>query len=505
MKIDYTKLTLIMNERSEEFTITLLSNASQDVCPNNTVYKFTNILAKELYFPKHEKWRVCLTSISMSNASNHVNEETRTRKKQYLKELKLLNEKLLFQPDFLPKFAKEAAKENYIKLGKNVMKREIESLYKSNPIFVECEEIKPRFNGRKVLSTFFVKQYKKGISDFITYEPVTEEYVNLTSSILKALNISIKTLSGEVLEQSVAQPSIVVLKFKKMVDARNLYTINITNDNQTDPADFTVNFPETLVKDGQQNPWEVAVSRISFSPLFKAFPEGNFRIGIYCDTDDYVTKFNVNTWDSYLKSKPNGIINFKYDDIYYEETFISEINSHIQKAADKINLKGAVTLDKDSRKVSTQIKSVKEETYKTCLILLPEELLYVLGYDGGGVFYKNGYAIVPTKIGKRLTGKREWNVDFLLPQNLLLYSDVVKPSLLGNVFGQYLTHIPIVYDNDKIDVPYLVHEPKNLNFHHLQTGDLNNIKFQLLQVDGKKPRFLVNDIKIFITILLRKR
>ena len=48
-------------------------------------------------------------------------------------------------------------------------------------------------------------------------------------------------------------------------------TIHISNEMQN-PANFLVNFPDSLVPDGAQNPWEIAVSRVSLIPIFKQFP-----------------------------------------------------------------------------------------------------------------------------------------------------------------------------------------------------------------------------------------
>lgn len=64
-----------MGPSENEFTITLLSNASFDLHPKNNVYSFTNVLAQKLIFPEEENWRVCLHSISMATTSEDPNFE----------------------------------------------------------------------------------------------------------------------------------------------------------------------------------------------------------------------------------------------------------------------------------------------------------------------------------------------------------------------------------------------------------------------------------------------
>ena len=85
---------------------------------------------------------------------------------------------------------------------------------------------------------------------------------------------------------SVAQPTIVVLKFQ-IVSSNNqtVYTVNITNEKGQDPTNFLVNFPSALVKDGAQIPWKIAVSRVSLNPLFKTFSEGDFSLGLIHNVD----------------------------------------------------------------------------------------------------------------------------------------------------------------------------------------------------------------------------
>ena len=148
----------------------------------------------------------------------------------------------------------------------------------------------------------------------------------------------------------------------------------------------------------------------------------------------------------------------------------------------------------------------EDEKKKPYLIILPEELIYVLGFDNPGIIFNNGYGAIPSNYGKQLTAKRKVNLNFLVPQNLLLYADCVQPSLVGNAYGKYLTNIPIPMKktNSIFDLSYVIYEPKNLEFHPLHQSDVNHVLIQLLRTDGNQPEFMSNQVKIFISFLLRK-
>ena len=41
----------------DEFSVTLLSNASTDIYSRNNVYEFSNVLENELHLPASENWK----------------------------------------------------------------------------------------------------------------------------------------------------------------------------------------------------------------------------------------------------------------------------------------------------------------------------------------------------------------------------------------------------------------------------------------------------------------
>ena len=58
--------------------------------------------------------------------------------------------------------------------------------------------------------------------------------------------------------------------------------------------------------------------------------------------------------------------------------------------------------------------------------------------------------------------------------------------------------------DSNFDLSYVIYEPKNLEFHPLHQSDVNHVLIQLLSTDGNPPEFMLNHVKIFISLLLRK-
>ena len=118
------------------------------------------------------------------------------------------------------------------------------------------------------------------------------------------------------------------------------HTIHVSNEMQN-PANFLVNFPDSLVPDGAQNPWEIAVSRVSLIPIFKQFPGGEFSIQIVRKAEDFASKFNINTWIDYLADKQIGNMNFTYQQDNTEEDFVPYISTVLAGAGKKSSSKSS--------------------------------------------------------------------------------------------------------------------------------------------------------------------
>ena len=446
-----------------EFTVTLLSNSSFDIHPENTIFNFTNELASPLHLPSNEDWQVCLSSISITNVvleSERIKKYRDIRLKKLLNQVRLLRGYVLVDDNEtnLKKYARAS------KLYNDFLRSETDVFNNKNPVFVECGEISPKFGESKILTCFIAPPYKgDGSDNFIHYHPITEEYFSFSSPILNSISISVKNSSGKLLESNIAQPTIIVLKFKKMALHTTDYHTMYLNNGAQSPTDFNVKLPQSLVKDGHQNPWEIALTRISFTPLLKPFPTGDFFIKIY---KTELKKYNLVTkaWYRFI-TYPHETVKFSYPSGIVKKTLIPFLLSVLQPVFQKINVDFKLEYDSTKKKCYMQAG-------EDLVLLVPETLVCVLGYDAPGIEYHEGYGYIPLKGRKKTYSIRDIDVHFMLPQNLLLYTNCVAPSLIGNVLGTYLTNFPVPKPTEKIELPYISYSPKNLEFHKLQASDL---------------------------------
>ena len=103
-----------------EFTVTLVSNASYDIFPNNTVSIYKCIITN-LRFSQNEKWMVCLNSISVSNiieghaeAHSQIQKEADIYSSQAVRSLRYLSQRSTSESEKIIIY--DALNKNYLKL-----------------------------------------------------------------------------------------------------------------------------------------------------------------------------------------------------------------------------------------------------------------------------------------------------------------------------------------------------------------------------------------------------
>lgn len=496
----------------DSFTVTLLSNSSHAEYPDNKIFSFTNILGQELILPIQEKWRVCIQSITLGTDFIKADYEAqRVKARQHRAELRLRLKNLLslttssIDPDqivnkgevsrglllHLNQLLEAAAKKlKDAKLAKKI---------KANFVQVRSDIIAPKYEDDNVLTQFSVKSFDPSLSPAATYQPITNEYFDLTSNTINRIGIRLTAYDNTDHTTELAQPTVVVLKFKKMIhEDIEYFTLRAENEGKLN--NFLVSFPDTLTKDGTLNPWEMALSKITFPPHFHKFPSKIGNAWLYplkkAFKEWHTKRSDLDMKQLFLEgNKARKPISHPQGSDFTEENVLQSFTELLESLATEN--------DWNKFTISYENKRLKIETTGEVVLVMPLKFTQCLGISEAAYILAGDVTIIPIYPNKPIRGAKAIDVNFLIPRNLLLYSDCVKPSLIGNVYGQFLTNIPIPIAS--IEEPLVTYEPVNLEFHPLQSNDLSNVRFKLLNTDGTEPHFENYNSKIFLTLLVRRK
>ena len=254
-----------MEKEGDSFFVTVLSNASPEIYSNNTTTKFTNILAKPIILSPDENWKVCLHSITVTNASN-MNVKGVQDMRILRKEIDMINETTILPLNLIRTLFSAHDGEYVI------------STFTNHLLFVECDQISSEFENKgKVLSIVSTRVFSPD-EPYTTFEPVTNEYFRLSSHYIPKIDINIKNLEGKNMQTSTAQSTIIVLKFKRMSqDEMDYRVVLVENPEGEEASDFRVSLPKDLLKDGAQNPWEVALTKMTYMPDLVQFTQTEYK------------------------------------------------------------------------------------------------------------------------------------------------------------------------------------------------------------------------------------
>jgi len=549
-------MTALRRPQQGEFTLTLLSNSSLNSHPENTVYNFTNDLGSEIDFPAEERWKVCLHSITIpTSISDYTDRSIDEQIKSFqlcmaniVRERTKKHFNLFEEPDFK---RMKGARNTALQYYDNYYKMLIEHTNKFSPIIVECAQIKSIFEENVVLAVIPM-DWKSELANekkFMVYEPKTLEYFDIASQYLRHIKITIRNSAKEIFETDYNQPVLVRLKFKRMDrDEADFHTVRISS-NGSSPLNFNAALPEGLLTVGEQNPWEVALVSASFIAELGTFDCYSNECAIYCRVyqDDQSSQlFRDNAWsqsriNEEVRAKRSNFTSPKLSQLLIDEMVgrFEEIDDEapytlksiktiipVLRTADSfaeffkeivetlvsppiVRLESDTDINKYVRISVTKNPSDEEKlvisSNHRIFFYLPSILLLATGFNPTHVV--GDYSIL--EVAGVVPATRKIDLKLVLPQNLMLYCDCVEASIVGDVFGQYLTHIPLKQTHEGTGThPYYRYSPSNLEYHNVSTNDLSNINFKLLKTDGKLPKLLYTEEDgnvMYMTLQFRRK
>jgi len=194
----------------------LLSSASLDLYPNNTLVSFTNKLPKPLHFPINEKWALSVQYITIT-----------------------------------AKFRQG---------------------YERNIIKIECDQVKETIDGNGYSRVIGIFAYQCDQNGLCYYEFLGSNYHLLENSYID--NITIRLLDEKNKPIILDNGNSTLLKFHmKKMEYQEDYILHVNSKPTTEfpnnvPRSFTCKLPKELTLYGN---WKVALTSITYPPLKKNF------------------------------------------------------------------------------------------------------------------------------------------------------------------------------------------------------------------------------------------
>ena len=143
-------------------------------------------------------------------------------------------------------------------------------------------------------------------------------------------------------------------------------------------------------------------------------PTGGYTITLVTYVDNFVSQLSTQTWNDYLNDKPQQSIHIKYYEYSKPSSLVAPLSEAFAAIIKKSNITGKLSFNAVKHiTINVLPKNMTEEDKKKpYLIILPEELIYVLGFDNPGIIFNNRYGAVSSNYGKQLTARRKVNLNF---------------------------------------------------------------------------------------------
>jgi hypothetical protein len=330
-------------------------------------------------------------------------------------------------------------------------------------IKVQCDIIEPQIINNAfsqdllILSTDI--QYT---NNYYFHDIERVSYFPLLYNDINQIAIRLVDENDKKLELMKGHATIIKLRFrrnKRMIENFYVRVTSKPNEIYTDntPYKFRIQLPSTKVLNED---WKVSLNSINIPNKFTTFLKAN----------DELRSFVYKTATS-----PSITHVFKSNVSYTPTTIVAEINTFLSSKD-----LGDATIDNLGRLVI----NLKE----TCILAIGLDAVKVLGYQtalvpqGANFMFIKPLPDTPNTI----TFESPINVNYFRPNYFIIYSNIVQPSIIGNIFSPILKIVPIVDSQEA----FKLHDFKVREFYNIPNTEINEIQMEIRTHDGEFVNFL---------------
>ena len=352
-----------------------------------------------------------------------------------------------------------------------------------NIIKVQCEQIKSQifdsFHSKDIL--IFHPEIPND-DTFFFHEVENKQFLPLENTILDNLEFKLVDENDKQINLNEGIATIIKLRLKKMSYYKKSFTVRLTSRaNKLYPnnksSEFTVNLPQNLIFDDS---WKVSVSNINLPNKFATLPAGNYFQFVYKDGN----------------KKKRVLMEIPTLD-FTREQFLSHINSYFDQMSEGkklIHFKEELQQGAYEKTVTIQI------FVESSILHITKDLAVILGYGAEDFTFKNDIYYKPYVINTFKSGKTSEDIIMSVPMNLnyfqpsyaMLYTDIVKPTIIGGEYANILKIFPIFKNSDN----YIIHQFKDPEHYSLQNKEIKTISLVFKNHAGETLNFASKNIVI---------
>ena len=333
-----------------------------------------------------------------------------------------------------------------------------------NLIKVSCDIIEPQVLNSEYSKDLLIVAPEWNLNEtYFYYQMEKTCFMPLLCNDLSEINIKLLDENNEQLQLLRGHATFLKLKFRRNPTMKESFFVRLTSEksqifpnNKT--SKFTVQLPSTKVLNSS---WKVALHSINAPNRFSTFLKE--------DKSQLLTLVYKQ-----LNGTKQEKLTFSPTKAYTPTQIAMEIDIFF-----KTHNLGSAYIDQYDR-----LEFKLNHTDFTFLVGL--SLNEVLGFESGTPVSKSYTALRTINSTDTITFTRPINVNYFKPNYYLIYTNIIKPTILGDKYVPLLELVPITHN----DQTYVIHEFKHPRYHEIEQTSVDLINVEIRSHDGNEVNFL---------------
>jgi len=341
-----------------------------------------------------------------------------------------------------------------------------------NIIKIKCDNIRAQiFNNSHSKDIEVVKPRFKNFEDHYFHEFENPIYVRLLNTALRDLTFELTDEYDNQLNLKEGIPTLLQLSFKRMSSISKSFSVRLTpiiTEEENSVSKFSNVLPNIL--DLNEN-WRVGLKEITFPSNIKTFPNDKNEI-------------LVQEYDANMKEISGKEFTFKIpNDVFNVDLFVKTLNN--------------ITSTIDLLTFSIMENVLYVVTKRNCRVLFSDNVAKMLQLPRIGslqptISYHGAECKqnIPVQMGQKIN----WII--FRPAYIMIYSDLVKPTLISSEYTNILRIVPVKYED--IQNEYQSTEFKNIEFKEIANKFVNIINIEIRSHSGELVQFDSNFVSLHL-------